>query len=398
MWKDFDGKPYNRASLAARIAALKFDNWKPSFIVYHNTSEPTIKLWLSWSETKRQQYIYNVEQMYEVDDHWHAGPHFFVPPTMDPCCFGFSNPVASGVHASCFNGQSIGIEQVGEFNVESYNDGPGAIVRDNAVYLGALLYRKLGLVPSHDTLKFHIECARDNHDCPGTSARDKDALIARIKAEMARQSGGPILVPQPSAPAKRFTDIVATEFGGGGDEQPSAYADIKRGWPSRPGVALPFRFTGPRPMVRVFGSGRSVDCPIVDVGPWNGKTPAKSDPYWVNGTRPQAESGVDLNGRRTNKAGIDLTPAAARAVGVNGKGVVDWEFIGDAPAKPVAAPGPVPAPTLPGAKTIALTGIAGTMAVAIGWFDAHPGWVVAIGLISAAVTVGIIELIKRHKE
>jgi hypothetical protein len=34
-----------------------------------------------------------------------------------------------------------------------------------------------------------------------------------------------------------------------------------------------------------------------------------------------------MSGRRTNLAGIDLTPAAANAIGLQGKGVVDWEFV-----------------------------------------------------------------------
>ncbi|MFX7548722.1 hypothetical protein ABTJ50_20500, partial [Acinetobacter baumannii] len=53
-----------------------------------------------------------------------------------------------------------------------------------------------------------------------------------------------------------------------------------------------------------------------------------NDPYWEKGGRPQSESGIDLRGRRTNGAGIDLTPGAARAIGIPGKGVVDWEFVG----------------------------------------------------------------------
>ena len=75
------------------------------------------------------------------------------------------------------------------------------------------------------------------------------------------------------------------------------------------GVALPYRFKGERPTIRVFKDGKSVDCEIVDVGPWN-----INDPYWETGARPQAESGTDNTGRRTNKAGIDLTPAAADAL------------------------------------------------------------------------------------
>ncbi len=90
-------------------------------------------------------------------------------------------------------------------------------------------------------------------------------------------------------------------------------------------MALPFRFrVRPLPRVRVVNaaSKASVDCAIVDVGPWN-----TDDPYWENDERPQAETGVDRRGRATNGAGIDLTPAAAKAIGLAGKGKVDWEFI-----------------------------------------------------------------------
>ena len=116
----------------------------------------------------------------------------------------------------------------------------------------------------------------------------------------------------------RQLNIVATMFGG----QKSAYGGAIID--NEPGVALPFHFKGARPQVRVIGksSGKSVVCNIVDVGPWN-----INDPYWTKNTRPQAETGTDLTGRKTNKAGIDLTLAAAQAAVIDGKGLVDWEFV-----------------------------------------------------------------------
>lgn len=129
--------------------------------------------------------------------------------------------------------------------------------------------------------------------------------------------------PTATAPGGVQTSITATVFGG----PQSAY-----GGPiddSKPGVALPFRFPGDRPQVRVTGkaSGKSVVCDIVDIGPWN-----INDPYWQNGTRPEAETGTDLGqtggrARQTNKAGIDLTAAAAKAIQIDGKGLVDWSFV-----------------------------------------------------------------------
>lgn len=138
--------------------------------------------------------------------------------------------------------------------------------------------------------------------------------------------------PAPKASPGRFVGITATVFGGTDDPNASAYGGQVD--PSKPGVALPFRFTGPRPKVRVTRGGRAVVCDVVDVGPWNTR-----DPYWETGARPQSETGTDTRGRKTNRAGIDLTPTAAAAIGLPGKGAVDWEF--------VSTSAPAPAPSLP---------------------------------------------------
>lgn len=118
------------------------------------------------------------------------------------------------------------------------------------------------------------------------------------------------------------TNIIATVFGGIDDPQPSAYSDEGNGWANKLGCALPYHFSGKRPQVRVYANGKIVLCEIVDVGPWN-----THNNYWDTDSRPQAESGIDMSGRHTNHAGIDLTPAAAKALGIDGKGVVDWEFV-----------------------------------------------------------------------
>lgn len=119
------------------------------------------------------------------------------------------------------------------------------------------------------------------------------------------------------------TQITATVFGG----QRSAYGGHINN--SACGVALPFHFHGPRPKVLVTNpaAGISIECDIVDVGPWNGRTLETSDPYWMTNTRPQAETGTDHIGRKTNHAGIDLTPGAALALKIDGLGIVDWEFV-----------------------------------------------------------------------
>jgi hypothetical protein len=205
MWPNFDGKPYSRDQLAAHINSCDFSKWKrkdgtqgkPAFITLHNTSTPDIKLWQSWLPAKRQQYILNMQPYYE-NMGWRGGPHFFVPPQEDICAFGFNDLMSAGTHASCFNNLSIGIEMVGEFNTEAFDQGPGAQVAENAIYLLALLHNKIGLTPSpylynQHGLHFHVECKADNHDCPGRSVHKAD-VVTRVTAKMAELSGSPISV------------------------------------------------------------------------------------------------------------------------------------------------------------------------------------------------------------
>jgi len=59
-----------------------------------------------------------------------------------------------------------------------------------------------------------------------------------------------------------------------------------------------------------------------DIGPWY----CGDDPYWVGGTRPESEDGKDDKGRKTNRAGIDLSYKLAKDLEIDGIGLVDWRF------------------------------------------------------------------------
>ena len=126
-------------------------------------------------------------------------------------------------------------------------------------------------------------------------------------------------------------NIIATVFGGKANPEKSAYAN-RYITDEEFGVALPKRFKGGRPQIDVANTatGRRVVCEIVDVGPW-----LTDDDYWRKRERPIAEQYWQQNkkldsgpnkGRVPNGAGIDLTPAAAREIGLAGKGRVDWAF------------------------------------------------------------------------
>jgi hypothetical protein len=184
------------------------------------------------------------------------------------------------------------------------------------------------------------EAQGDSYICRGGNQRHQVKVSSYPKSQCLAVRRPPAAAanvrPVAQAPTVQlFSGITATMFGGAADPNTSAYdghlIDDKE-----LGVALPARFSGRRPQVRVLNADKSVICDIVDIGPWN-----TNDPYWQTGARPEAESGVDSRGRTTNRAGIDLTPGAARALGIDGKGTVSWEFANMPASGQISDQGPV---------------------------------------------------------
>jgi N-acetylmuramoyl-L-alanine amidase len=134
------------------------------------------------------------------------------------------------------------------------------------------------------------------------------------------------------------TDIKCSVFGGGSDPNNSAYPPYDVITDSEISCALPFKFAEPRPLVLVrnrAATGREAICQIRDLGPW-----LTDDDYWARNRRPLAETCHENNmqlprgpnqGRIPNGAGIDITPAAAQAIGLSGMGQVSWRFVNEVP-------------------------------------------------------------------
>lgn len=134
---------------------------------------------------------------------------------------------------------------------------------------------------------------------------------------------------EPPQVKENHRDIICTVFGGLSDPNYSAYDEHFIN-DTELGVALPYKFDEPRPKVRVFNAENelSVLCEIVDVGPWH----TDDEQYVLGDARPDAEpagsiiDGGPNDGEVSNGAGIDLTPGAADAIELEGKGVVHWMF------------------------------------------------------------------------
>lgn len=197
---------------------------------------------------------------------------------------------------------------------------PSAQPLDQLSRMRAFLLNESGIVAEVETFKADL-VARVTAFSLRVGASSTQP-VAQVPAAPGVALPAAVAPAAPPPPVRRFLNITATVFGGPGDEQPLAYPDVKAGWADRPGVALPFHFVGARPRVRCFANGKTVDCDVVDVGPWFPSHRGPADPYWTTSTRPRAETDGSTNG-----AGIDLTPAAASALGIDGKGKVDWEFV-----------------------------------------------------------------------
>ena len=181
-------------------------------------------------------------------------------------------------------------------------------------------------------------------------------------------------VPPPQqASAVRHTDIEATVW----SDTVGAYGAIDV---TGHGASLPLRFPGERQRITVFANGKSITVPILDDGPWN----TTDYDYVLGPARPRverqfAEKRPADNGRvPVNRAGIDLLPATARYLGIDGKGLVDWQFKEAAMPDqlPLPAPStlPPPPPQPPQLDAAAIDAIAASVAARL-----QPGFTRLIG-------------------
>jgi hypothetical protein len=162
------------------VPALKKPaGWKPTFITLHNTAKPTI------AQRPNGFSLSNMDGLahyYGVTQGWWSGPHLFVDQNG---IWVFSRLDQSGTHSPCYNAKSWGIEQLGNFDTESYDTGAGAKIRDNAVAAVAILSiaGKITAGPKNknNPLRFHREDTCTDHVCPGNHC-NKNEIISSVAA------------------------------------------------------------------------------------------------------------------------------------------------------------------------------------------------------------------------
>lgn len=162
---------------------IEASSWKGEFVVLHNTGAPTLA---QRPDGLTEQHIQNLKAYYESLG-WHAGPHLFVD---QKGIWAFSPLTAPGVHSPAWNRISYGVEQLGDYDREAYDGGPGALVKANAIAALAVIHHAAGIDSS--TLKLHkMDPLTTHKDCPGKHcAREYDAIKAAVHDYIAGRLGG----------------------------------------------------------------------------------------------------------------------------------------------------------------------------------------------------------------
>jgi hypothetical protein len=170
-WKEIVGKRFSSSELETYVQGLSFAQWRPEFVVVHNTASPSIHdRPAGFTET----HMRNLVSFYRDHNKWSAGPHAFV----DQNGIWIFTPLTTpGVHSPSWNNKAWGIETLGDYHAEAFVDP----IKENLIACLTVLHARLGLDPS--TLKLHKEDKATTHDCPGKNV-DKAELIEAVTTRL----------------------------------------------------------------------------------------------------------------------------------------------------------------------------------------------------------------------
>jgi len=171
-WKGIVGEAFTPEEFREYVAGLTWGSWWPDFIVLHHTAIPSLA---QRPDGFNQGSMSGLTRYYRDELGWSAGPHLFVD---DHQIWVFTPLTTPGVHAKSFNSRSLGVEMLGNYDVEAFNSGRGALVRDNAVAAIAILTAALGIDPA--SMVGHRDEPSTTKTCPGGNV-DTEAFIWAVR-------------------------------------------------------------------------------------------------------------------------------------------------------------------------------------------------------------------------
>lgn len=170
-WKGIIGRGFRAEEFDTYVRAVKFGNWKPSFVVLHNTAVPTFA---DWHRHTGEERMHALERYYRDEMHWSAGPHLFIA---DDLVWVFTPLNVPGVHSPFWNRIAWGVELVGDYENEPLSQG----VRDNAIAALASLHWVMNIDPHR--IRLHREDEKTTHKhCPGRNVVKDDVVNLVVAA------------------------------------------------------------------------------------------------------------------------------------------------------------------------------------------------------------------------
>lgn len=162
-WRGIVGTSFTPVEFDAYCRGLRWDPWRPAFIVLHHT-EPLTLAQCPKGLTKK--HILELESYYRDKLQWRAGPHLFID---DRQIWVFTPLNVSGVHSASWNNVSLGVAMLGDYDKEFFHIGRGLDVRKNSVSAIATLCTILG-IDSYNLL-LHREDPLATDACPGRNVQ-----------------------------------------------------------------------------------------------------------------------------------------------------------------------------------------------------------------------------------
>jgi hypothetical protein len=132
------------------------------------------------------QHLENLKSFYQGLG-WSKGPHFF---TDEDQIWGMTPPTIKGIHSVGWNSTAIGIEALGNYDVEDPKSGRGLEVWKTTAKTTAELLRWLSLPANKDTVTLHRLDKRTSKSCPGNKV-SHDWIVEMVDEEL--RSKSPVL-------------------------------------------------------------------------------------------------------------------------------------------------------------------------------------------------------------
>lgn len=161
-WKGWLGLGFSPAVFDNYVRGVVLGDWRPSFLVLHNTGIPRFDEWHDVTGDRRMAGLANY---YQHDQGWSGGPHLFIA---DDLIWTGTPLNVPGVHSPSWNDEAWGVELVGDYDTEPFGDA----VKRNGLEAMAALHRLAGW--AEPRIRLHREDPLTDHHCPGDNVRKEE--------------------------------------------------------------------------------------------------------------------------------------------------------------------------------------------------------------------------------